>query len=55
MRGHHLTRAFGFSPWVDRVNGYYAILAMESDGLDGTGFGVPLMELIRPQIEAILP
>ncbi len=46
--------AFGFTPWVDRDRGYYAILGMESDGLDGTGFGVPLMELLRPRIEALL-
>lgn len=46
--------AFGFTPWVDRDSGYYAVLAMESDGLDGPGFSVPLMELIRPQIESLL-
>ena len=46
--------AFGFTPWVDRESGYYAVLAMESDGLDGPGFSVPLMELLRPQIEALL-
>lgn len=46
--------AFGFTPWVDRDSGYYAVLAMESDGLNGPGFSVPLMELIRPQIESLL-
>ncbi|MFT5357706.1 MAG: D-alanyl-D-alanine-carboxypeptidase/D-alanyl-D-alanine-endopeptidase [Polyangiales bacterium] len=45
---------FGFTPWVDREHGYYAILAMESDGLDGSGFALPLMEILRPEIETLL-
>jgi CubicO group peptidase (beta-lactamase class C family) len=46
--------AFGFTPWVDRQAGYYALLVMESNSFDGAGFAVPVMEQLRPAIEAFL-
>jgi hypothetical protein len=30
--------AFGFTPWIDRENGYYAILGMEYESAQGFGF-----------------
>jgi hypothetical protein len=46
--------AFGMSPWVDWDAGYYAVLGMVSDGPGGAAFSVPLMEALRPEIEAWL-
>ncbi len=50
--------AFGFTPWVDRQNGFYAILAMEEGGLS-TGvvaFSVYLAERVQPLIvDALTP
>lgn len=44
--------AFGFTPWVDRIGGYYAILGMDLGG-QRTGvvkFSVQLAEQLRPMI-----
>lgn len=48
--------AFGYTPWVDRDAGYYAVLAMEADALDsgGTAFSVARMVEVRPLIEAFV-
>jgi CubicO group peptidase (beta-lactamase class C family) len=49
--------AFGFTPWVDRDAGYYAILGMETDdaGTDGvTEFSVTLSRTLRPLIRSAL-
>jgi serine-type D-Ala-D-Ala carboxypeptidase/endopeptidase len=50
--------AFGFTPWLDRAAGYYAILGTE---LDATGndegvvaFAVNLQQGLRPLISAQL-
>src|SRR5215510_2335374 len=45
--------AFGFTPWVDRPGGYYAILGMDVGGLRRSGvvkFSVQLAERLRPMI-----
>ena len=45
--------AFGFTPWVDRPGGYYAILGMDVGGLRSAGvvkFSVELAERLRPMI-----
>jgi len=44
--------AFGFTPWVDRANGYYAIVAMEEGGLTTgvVGFSVRLAVAVQPLI-----
>ncbi len=47
--------AYGLSPWVDLEHGYYAVLAMESDGLGGALMSVQLMEALRPEIEGLRP
>ncbi|MBK9037150.1 MAG: beta-lactamase family protein [Myxococcales bacterium] len=47
--------AFGFTPWLDRATGYYAILGMELDGTPGDGivnFAVTLEQALRPLIAA---
>lgn len=44
--------AFGFTPWIDRENGYYAILGMEYE--DANGFGFRTEQLLQPVIEAAL-
>ena len=49
--------AFGFTPWLDRATGYYAILGMELDGTPGDGivnFAVTLEQALRPLIAARL-
>jgi D-alanyl-D-alanine-carboxypeptidase/D-alanyl-D-alanine-endopeptidase len=49
--------AFGFTPWVDREGGYYAMIAMEGDDSQ-TGivkFSVDLAQQLKPMIrEALL-
>jgi CubicO group peptidase (beta-lactamase class C family) len=45
--------AFGWTPWVDRANGYYAILGMYKGGLDDNGvvdFSVNLAQQLKPLI-----
>ena len=46
--------AFGFTPWLDRDAGYYAIIGMELSGLDGgvAAFSVDLQDALRPAIIA---
>jgi CubicO group peptidase (beta-lactamase class C family) len=47
--------AFGFTPWVDRPGGYYAILGMEAGGTGRAGvvkFSVELARQLRPLIRA---
>ena len=44
--------AFGFTPWIDRETGYYAILGMEYE--DANGFGFRTEQSIQPLIEAVL-
>jgi hypothetical protein len=48
--------AFGFTPWLDRNVGYYAIIAMESGDTD-TGvvpFSVRLAQELKPLIAQAL-
>jgi hypothetical protein len=46
---------FGFTPWLDRGSGYYAILGMELDDVQvDRGFGTQLQQTLKPLIvEAI--
>lgn len=50
--------AFGFTPWVDRQNQYYAVVAMEAGGLS-TGvvkFSLDLEQAVQPLIvQALAP
>jgi D-alanyl-D-alanine-carboxypeptidase/D-alanyl-D-alanine-endopeptidase len=48
--------AFGWTPWVDREHGYYAILGMELSGVEGgvVAFSVDLAQALKPDIEAAL-
>ena len=49
--------AFGFTPWVDRVGGYYAIIGMDVGGIGRTGvvkFSVQLAQQLRPLIREAL-
>jgi CubicO group peptidase (beta-lactamase class C family) len=43
--------AYGFTPWVDREHGYYAILAMEDDETGAAGFSVGVAQALQPLIE----
>lgn len=45
--------AFGFTPWMDRENGYYAILGMELDRDENeeiVGFSMTLEQTLQPMI-----
>jgi hypothetical protein len=44
--------AFGFTPWIDREAGYFAILGMELDRSDSgvVGFAVDLKQELAPLI-----
>jgi CubicO group peptidase (beta-lactamase class C family) len=42
--------AFGFTPWIDRAAGYYAILGMELAPGAGTQFGIPLEQQLKPLV-----
>jgi D-alanyl-D-alanine-carboxypeptidase/D-alanyl-D-alanine-endopeptidase len=49
--------AFGFTPWVDRASGYYAIIGMDVGGIGRTGvvkFSVQLAQQLRPLIREAL-
>jgi CubicO group peptidase (beta-lactamase class C family) len=47
--------AFGFTPWIDREAGYYAIVAMEAQGVgELSQFSVQLSLDLRPLIRAAL-
>jgi hypothetical protein len=45
--------AFGFSPWLDREAGYYAIIGMEIPNSD-VGFLAEFRQELKPLIEAAL-
>nr|WP_298728336.1 serine hydrolase domain-containing protein [uncultured Steroidobacter sp.] len=43
--------AFGFTPWLDRATGYYAILGMELDDLRADrGLGPQIQQILKPLI-----
>lgn len=46
--------AFGFTPWVDFGNGYYAVLAMEAPETGAGLEGSAIAQRLRPLIEAAL-
>lgn len=49
--------AFGWMPWIDRVAGYYAVLAMYEGGPTANGataFSVDLQQRLKPLIAAAL-
>jgi CubicO group peptidase (beta-lactamase class C family) len=47
--------AFGFTPWIDRDAGYYAIIGMEVDGFgEVSEFSVKLSLTLRPLIKTAL-
>ena len=48
--------AFGYTPWVDREGGYYAIIAMEvtESQSDIVEFSVDLAQDLKPLIRAAL-
>jgi hypothetical protein len=46
--------AFGFTPFLDRDAGYYAVLGMEIDRGNGDNFGPELEQALRPLIAAAL-
>ncbi len=46
--------AFGFTPWVDREHGYYAILGMDDRHNGVHRFGVELERRLQPLIEKAL-
>lgn len=46
--------AFGFTPWIDREGGYYAIIAMEEGIGSGAAFGTTLSQLLGPAIRRAL-
>jgi D-alanyl-D-alanine-carboxypeptidase/D-alanyl-D-alanine-endopeptidase len=50
--------AFGFTPWLDRQAGYYAVIGMEVTDRDASteiaNFGVALQQQIKPLIPAAL-
>jgi D-alanyl-D-alanine-carboxypeptidase/D-alanyl-D-alanine-endopeptidase len=44
--------AFGFTPFLDRDAGYYAVLGMEIDRADGDNFAPGLARVLKPLIAA---
>lgn len=46
--------AFGFTPWINRSAGYYAIIAMEEVIGSGAAFGAALSVLLDPHIRSAL-
>jgi D-alanyl-D-alanine-carboxypeptidase/D-alanyl-D-alanine-endopeptidase len=42
--------AFGFTPWLDRDAGYYAILGMQAGNNSATHFGANLEQQLKPLI-----
>lgn len=46
--------AFGFTPWVARGKGYYAILGMEQPDPGSGAYSIPLEQALQPLIEAAL-
>jgi CubicO group peptidase (beta-lactamase class C family) len=50
--------AFGFTPWIDRANGYYAILGMETTSTQGevVNWALTLEQQLKPLIlQALTP
>jgi serine-type D-Ala-D-Ala carboxypeptidase/endopeptidase len=49
--------AFGFTPWIDREAGYYAILGMETTSTQGeiVNWAVALEQQLKPLIFAAIP
>lgn len=45
---------FGFTPWLDRGNGYYAMLGMEDSPGSGSRFSVALQQELKPLIATAL-
>ena len=48
--------AYGFTPWIDREHGYYAILGMELEPSDEgvVGFAVALQQKLKALVPAML-
>jgi D-alanyl-D-alanine-carboxypeptidase/D-alanyl-D-alanine-endopeptidase len=46
--------AFGFTPFLDRDAGYYAVLGMELDRADGGNFAPDLERVLKPLIAAAI-
>jgi len=49
--------AYGFTPWIDFENGYYAVIAMEEKRVGkapASGYSVKLEQKLQPLIEAAL-
>lgn len=46
--------AFGFTPWLDRSAGYYAILGLEEPFGAARRFSLPLVQELKPRIEDAL-
>jgi len=46
--------SFGFTPWVERSEGYYAILGMQLDPGSGINYAVPVEQRLQPLIRAAL-
>jgi D-alanyl-D-alanine-carboxypeptidase/D-alanyl-D-alanine-endopeptidase len=43
---------FGFTPWLDRTAGYYAVLGMELDDVRANrGLGTEIQRTLKPLIE----
>jgi CubicO group peptidase (beta-lactamase class C family) len=42
--------AYGFTPWLDREHGYYAVLGMEYPQNSATGFGSAVEAQLKPLI-----
>ncbi len=45
---------FGFTPWLDREHGYFAILGMEIPAEDNRGMAVEIERTLKPLIEAAI-
>lgn len=45
---------YGFTPWLDRETGYYAVLGMELGEAGSGDFAVPLQQSLKPAIAAAL-
>mgnify|MGYP001384478967 CR=1 FL=1 len=46
--------AFGFTPWVDREHGYYAILAMQGPAGTGATLAVTIEQDVQPMVLDVL-
>jgi hypothetical protein len=50
LRCHLISRRVGFTPWLDRDAGYYAILGMQAGNNSATHFGANLEQQLKPLI-----